>query len=355
MSVFNISGENIGTTQEDLETTFLELVASGEINLGAQIGATLSYNLTNAWTTNANTAYISFLTRYKQLANKAVPFFISTDQHGAGVEQHRWANNVDADGVNFANMNLGDTVTDYFNYSQLNAMMGRTKQVKNYISITGNHDALYRGDDVPTIYDLTKDFLSTYDRIVTDSHNSSYVVYDNAHDVKYVVVDNYTDVGITKETLTNNALTGELADWLIDEFARDECDIVYVQHWMLYAPSSVYAYRNGTKCTDGIGGSQTLRTLVTARKNKTSGSVTDSNGVSHSYDFSNCQHELLCALHGHQHEEMYATLDGLLCYVADWYGNNGSCVFGLIDKANGKLRIWKFDSTVTYDELVLDL
>ena len=57
----------------------------------------------------------------------------------------------------------------------------------------------------------------------------------------------------------------------------------------------------------------------------------------------------------HEHDEVYATLDNLLCYVADWYGNNGSCVFGLIDRAGAKLWVWKFDSTQVYDAWGIDL
>lgn len=359
MSIYDVNGNVISSGGGgDVKETFLELVADGEINLGSAIGATLAYNgLTDAWITNATTAYNSMLARYTELANGSIPFFISTDQHGFGtnLEQHRWVNNIDADGMNMANINLGDTVQDYFAKSIMTTAIGRTKQIKNYISVVGNHDALWRGNDVPSVHDMTRFFHSTYDREITTGANSSYTVIDRKHAVKYVIVDTYSNVGVTQGNLTNDQLTGDLADWLITELSDDTRDIILLQHWMLYAPARVYTYRNGNPCTDGIGGIQALRGLVTARKNKTSGTVTDKDGVSHSYDFTGCAHELLCALHGHQHEEMYATLDNLLCYVTDWFGNNGSCVFGLVDRASEKLRIWKFDSATTYDELVLDL
>lgn len=357
MNIYDKNGTLIDMS-DDVENAFKELVASGEINLGAAVGATLACNnLTDAWITKATAAYNSMLARYIELANGAIPFFISTDQHGFGtnLEQHRWVNNIDVDGMNIVNINLGDTVYDYYAESTLATALGRTKQVKNYISVVGNHDALWRGDDVPTVYDMTRFFHSTYDREITTGANSSYTVIDRKHAVKYVIVDTYSNVGVSKNNLTNDQLTSDLANWLISELSDDTRDIVLLQHWMLYAPARVYTYRNGNPCTDGIGGIQALRELVTARKNKTSGSVTDKDGVAHAYDFTGCNHELLCALHGHQHEEMYATLDNLLCYVADWYGNNQSCTFGLIDRANEKLRVWKFDSTATYDELVLDI
>lgn len=356
MSVYDINGNNIGASNSDIESAFIELVASGDINLGAQVGATLAYyGLPDAWVTNATTAYNSMHDKYVDLANGAIPFFISTDQHSGGLEQHRWANNIDSDSVNFANINLGDTVYDVYSENQLDSALGRTKQVKNYIGVVGNHDAWWNGTDVPTEHALTKYFHSTYDREITTGANSSYTVIDRKHKVKYVVIDTYSAVGVSKGRVDNDKLTSDLADWVIAELSKDDYDIVILQHWMTYASTQVYQYRTGAKCTDGIGGIQALRGLVTARKNKTSGSVTDKDGVSHSYDFTGCQHDLLCALHGHQHEEMYATLDNLLCYVADWYGNNKSCTFGLVDRANEKLRIWKFDSTAVYDELVLDI
>lgn len=356
MSVYDFNGNDIGVTDEDVKQAVIELVSSGEINMGSVVGATLTYSgLSSAWISNAQNAYDSMLARYKNIANGAIPFFISTDQHGRGVEQHRWVNNVDVDGLNIANINLGDTVTDYYNTYQLSSMYGRTWQVKNYLSITGNHDALYRGDDRPTIYDLTRCFQSTRERNVSSRLNSSYTVVAKEHNVKYMMVDNYYDVGITKEALGNSQLTGDVADWLINEFSKDDYDIIYVQHWHLYALPNVYQYRDGTTDSNGVGGSEVLKNLVTARKNKQSGTVTDKDGNVHSYDFTSCTHELLCALHGHEHAEVYATLNNLLCYVSDWYGNYGSCVFGIVDRFNSKLRIWKFNSTSVEDELILDL
>lgn len=357
--IYDINGNSLssGVTPEEVTAAFTEAVAEGDINLGSQIGATLSYNnLTQAWLTNASSAYALMKASYKSLANKGIPFFISTDQHGSGLEQHRWANNIDSDGVDFANINLGDTVDDYFNHTELTSARSRTTQVKNYISITGNHDALWSAtSQVPSVFDLTHYFHSTFDRSVTDKVNSSYTVVDAEHLVKFLVVDNYYNVGTTQGSLGSDQLPGNVTDWLIKEMSKDDYDLVYLQHWMLYAPANTYKYRDGTADTNNIGGPQALRSLVTARRNKTAGSVTDMDGVAHSYDFTGCQHDLLCALHGHEHAEVYATLDNLLCYVADWYGSNGSCVFGLIDRGSRKLYVWKFDSTAVYDPFVMNL
>ena len=345
-------------TPEEVSTAFREAVAEGDINFGIQIGATLPFNnLSQAWQDNATSAYNSLKAAYKAIANNGIPFFISTDQHGRGLEQHRWANNIDIDGVNFASINLGDNVVDLFNYSGLQGYRHRTEQVKNYISITGNHDAWWGiADNIPTAFDLSHYFHSTFRRTLTTGNNSSYTVNDAEHQVKFLVVDNYTNVGVVFGQQPGSAsLSGDLADWLIKEMSKDEADLVYLQHWMLYAEQQVYKFRDGTADTNIIGGSQTLRSLVTARRNKLAGSVTDMDGVSHSYDFTGCSHDLLCALHGHEHDEVYATLDNLLCYVSDWFGNDKTCVFGLIDRGARTLTIWKFDSTAVYDPFVMNL
>ena len=362
MSIYDINGNNIGASSSDIEDAFMGLVASGEINLGSQVGATLTYNnLTSAWIANATSSYNSMKARYKELSNESIPFFISTDQHSGGLEQHRWVNNIDADGIEMANINLGDTVLDTFSASALTSWAGRVKQVKNYIGIVGNHDSVKSsnaGTDanlIPNVYDLTRLFNSTYDRTVVDGEHASYVVIDNEHNVKYICSDNYVH-GDNGVLTSNMELSANYCDWLISELSKDDYDVVFLQHWTIHSTGSHNEYTNRSGSTvPNITGAAQIRVALAGRKAKSNGTITDIDGATHAYDFRNMKHSLLCALTGHWHEECYAKLDGVLCYSADWVGNNRSCVFGLIDRANDKLRIWKFDSTATYSELVLDL
>jgi hypothetical protein len=91
------------------------------------------------------------------------------------------------------------------------------------------------------------------------------------------------------------------------------------------------------------------------RKNNRSGTITDSSGVEHSYNFSNCKTELLVSLHGHSHEELYLQEENMLSYSADWYGNGNAnrCTFGLIDRMNSKVIFWVFDNTGCWEPLEL--
>ena len=357
MSIYDYQGNEISGSGggSDIKQAFLELVASGEINLGSQIGATLAYNTQNlneAWHTNAEIQYNAMKAKYKELANYAIPFFISTDQHNGYVEQHRWANNIDKDGINFMNINLGDTVQSVYSETTLDSVLARTKQVKNYVGVVGNHDA-NNPDGQPSVYDLTRYFFSNYSRVNILGDSDSYSFVDGEHRVHCIVSDQYLR---RNGTYSNDVLSSAYCDWLISELSRDKYDIVFIQHWMIYATRGTYKYRDGTaQSTDNIGGPPPLRTILADRKARRGGSITDENGGTHSYDFSNCKHTILCCLHGHQHEEIWAKLDGVLCYAADWFGNNRLCTFGIIDRLNNKLHIWKWTNQQTYALFSMDL
>mgnify|MGYP006877979914 CR=1 FL=1 len=115
MSLYDING-NIVTnniSDEDIKKALISAIASGEVNLGNSVGATLSLNSLDAnWQTNAETVYNNLLTEYKKIPNDGIPIFITTDQHGRGIEGNRFINNIDTDGMEITNINLGDTVTD---------------------------------------------------------------------------------------------------------------------------------------------------------------------------------------------------------------------------------------------------
>ena len=77
------------------------------------------------WTEKAKTAYNMMTAK---MDDNSIPFFISTDQHGRYtrvLEPSRVVHNFET--VGLTNINLGDTVTDYFNYNELNSMKSRAK------------------------------------------------------------------------------------------------------------------------------------------------------------------------------------------------------------------------------------
>lgn len=361
MSLCDINGNTIPTggsiSSSDIKTALIGAVADGTVNLGSTIGATLSYTSpSTSWETNAETAYQALLTAYKKVPNSAIPFFITTDQHGRGVEPNRWLNNQDKDGMNMLNINLGDTVTDVFNLTELNNVLARSKQIKNYVSVVGNHECKY-GSEIMSNYDLCRTFVSTnLVKHMNPSPSNSYAIIDDLHNVKYIVLEEYVMNADGKGF--ERGLTAETTEWLIHELSEDDgYDIVLLKHWFLTLPNGgLYVDRNGTQDTASASGYLgELTTLFINRKNKTAGTYIDIDGVSHSYDFTNCKTDLLCALHGHEHLETYGYADKLLCYCADWLGSEYNCTFGLIDRESNKLRVWVFDKTSVLEEFSMDL
>ena len=88
--------------------------------------------------------------------------------------------------------------------------------------------------------------------------------------------------------------------------------------------------------------------MLAARKNRSSGVLTDSEGVAHPYDFSNCKGSFLLTLHGHHHSEGYETRDGITEFLFQSMlydnkdGSEAPCFyFALIDTKDNTLKVWK--------------
>lgn len=358
MALYDRSGKEITTGAElsssDIKTALVGAVADGTVNLGSVVGATLSYTSpSEAWETNAETTYQNLLTAYKNVPNSSIPFFVSTDQHGRGMEQHRWLNNRDSDGLNIININLGDSVMDVYNAETMNGILARTKQIKNFCGVVGNHDCKYGAEEVSQ-YVLSNCFTSTKDKRMIENQRVCYSFLDNVHNTKFIVVEPYDTAGITSG-MPHPYISPVVAEWLIGEMSvKDGYDIVICIHEPCYKTSKTRTDSEETTYSNEKE-KLSLWDLLLARKNKASGTYTDDSGESHSYDFANMESDLLCTLHGHTHEELYSVADGLTGYACDWYGNNNCCTFGLIDRENNLLRIFKFDSTAVYDVLEIPI
>ena len=351
-------------TDEQIRAAYISAVSSGAINIGANIGATMAYTTPNAaWEGYAEPAYQAMLEAYKEHPNSCIPFFISTDQHGRGVEAHRYVNNIDVDGMNIVNINLGDTVQDYFRLDTLNGVLSRIKQVKNYIGVVGNHDVWTKYMETCNNYDLCRIFTTTNFQKRTGGMQDFYSVIDTYHNAKFIALCPYYPTGSTENPGTdgNVFLYGayskygtEQIRWLIDELSLDDgYDIVILQHQTF--KGTTFTDRSGNSGTaDAVGRSDSVWQMLKDYNNRSSGTITDSDGVSHTYDFTGAKGKVLCSLHGHHHHEWYGK-DEILSYVADWYGNGWSCTFGLIDRVDQKLNIFKFDYTQTMEALEIDL
>ena len=93
----------------------------------------------------------------------------------------------------------------------------------------------------------------------------------------------------------------------------------------------------------------TLDQMLIDRKNKASGTVKDSYGNVHSYDFTGCNSDLLCCMSGHEHRDKYMWHNGNIpVYLFDAYAyQNHPFYFVNVDRTNQRMNIWKIDDTPT--------
>lgn len=310
--------------------------------------------ITEKWQLKATTAYNLLLDEYKKVPNSGIPFFISTDQHGAGMEQHRFVHNMDKDGMNLLSLNLGDTVQNKMIFAELDAALERVKDVKNYISVPGNHD--YSGWQNVTKnpkYDINRYFIAnSFQRHMFGEDDDSYVVYDTLHDVKIIALDDYKLDGTT--ILKSNSFNTKSMERIILELSKDDYDCMFIFHQPF---ESIMQSRTGSQVNYERPAAVTaFANMLKARKNKETGTITDRNGNVHNYDFTNCKKDLLCVFNGHEHAEVYSTDRSLVSYAApNCSSSEFNCVFGLIDRVNNKLKIWKFNRYNNTDLLEIPL
>lgn len=343
MAIYDKSGNEIfsGVSNEQIRLAFANALVDGTIKVLSHVGDTLGLNTANYPKNNMDTAYASLLAAYKA-SPTGIPFFIHSDQHGRGMEIQRYANNLDVDGMEYANINGGDSCVDTYGKTALEYVHNRIRLVKNYLAVPGNHDYKPSSETIsPFVIRQAFGATNLESRFITTSDLCCYVAYQPCHTVKYICLDLYDQRGVVSG-MAHPYVNAEVADWLIRELNRnDGYDIVVIMHepqWITYKDRSSESYSTSTN-------SSALFALLLARRNRSSGTFTDNESKTHSYDFTDAENELLCVFSGHQHAELYSDADGLTVYAQDWAGNNKyGGTFGLIDRDNDLLRIFRFDA-----------
>jgi predicted phosphodiesterase len=322
------------------------------IQEGGNSGNTeLDYNGVSAnWTANAETSYNAMMSEIKKLSYSGVPFFIQTDLHGRSNAPARWLHNKNK---LVKNINLGDIVTDYYNDGENERYRNSALPVDNLITVFGNHEACMKGSAIPTSHGLNYHYTDTTKGKRIVNQYGFFTHYDDDYNVKYLIVSPY----YMNEDGTRDGveIRTDQMEWLLSELAADDgYDVVLLMHQLW---TDTYISRNGTlqSWADAPVVLENMWSVLKDRKNNRSGTITDSSGVEHSYNFSNCKTELLVSLHGHSHEELYLQEENMLSYSADWYGNGNAnrCTFGLIDRMNSKVIFWVFDNTGCWEPLEL--
>ena len=357
--IYDVNGNAIGAMSDDaVASAFLRCVNDGKVQIGQSIGTTLSVgSVYSDWAANAETAYNALLEEYKAIPSIGIPFFVSTDQHGSSLmmEFNHWLNNRDKDGMEMLNINLGDTTTDAYYNSFFEEVALQIAKVKNYIGVVGNHE--YKIGE-PINENLLNQCFRTTDlpMIHAPCTGVNYKVIDGRRFLKILVLSEYVlDPTKTSGSAWNGGFESDTAEWLIKELSsNDGLDVLILKRWPDCTTYRLRGEETETAEAENAAGSYhyNLWTMLKARKAKASGTFTDIDGNSHSYDFSQCETELLCTLHGHTHREQYSIADGLTAYSSDRLAVS---IFGLIDRENSVMKIWKFDRTQVYDVLELPI
>ena len=297
---------------------------------------------------------------------RKIPIIVSCDQHG-----RRNPGIFNFIGKTFSLhdvskvMNLGDTCSGEWKDSDLNRPLLSCATLESWcesikaipfskrLDVYGNHDAWYydgysvEGNPIGTRYPSTMHHLDQYFRNIYARRNNNHgwgAIYDDYFNVKYVIVTGFEfkDGGAGQKIRT-----AQMA-WLIEELEKnDGYDVVIVSHVPLRVDPAQMITPTADSYADGVYHVSELDTdaLFAARKTGGTGTVIDSDGVEHTYDFTNCQNPILCSLHGHTHEDVYLYLnDSLLVNAFDWFDDN-TFFLVLIDRVNRQLNVWKIETT----------
>lgn len=324
-----------------------QLKATVRDMLGENLGA---IRMMGAWNANAEKAYKLMDEKRSEAGEDAIAWFIHSDQHGRLVPVSKWVERKDK---SVKSITLGDVVTDYFNEKELKAFHKMMAPVDNKICVYGNHDIVTKSDEQANYDDLFAWFEADGKKAQTT--HGYFSVVDDTKRVKYLVISPYAlDPQAGSSALSVKIGTQQMA-WLLGEMgSADGCDIVILMHQLF---TDTHTDRNGVQQTfaDAPPILENLWNVMKDRENKRSGSITDSDGVVHTYDFTQTQTDILCSLHGHAHGELMLTEEGMTAYVSAWLGDEYNCSFALLDRDQNEMYIWRFDKTGVYDMLTLQI
>lgn len=311
--------------------------------------------ITQAWLDNAQTQRDAVKAIYQQSAD-AIPFFIQTDGHGRYNEGNKGCHNLAEPVMRYIpNIMLGDYAS-YYNDGADPTNHARTKQgITNYLPVMGNHEFLRSNTDDP-IADMTimVPSFTTSASVLGSQTYGYYKVLDDTYNVKWLVGQPHTPDANVSAGFTTKFSSEQFA-WYIDEMEADDgYDIIVLNH----EPFAGTYYRVATDDTVTYTSQNlNLTGILADRRLKRSGSFTDVDGVTHTYDFTGCTSKVLAVFFGHIHKIMTGSVEdnGIASFTGRDMTNAGDCAYGIIDRDGGKLYIFPFNRTTLGTTIVLDL
>lgn len=343
------------------------------VNLnGEALGGTSDYNEYNSDFEKAILDARNLWSAEYREDESIVPLLLQTDEH-----RHYYASNKPTFdylgkaikwGEVSSNINLGDTCGAIYNLTDLNAMVTTLSAIpKNrQIHVVGNHDVwATKKDGSAYSYSITDQFdtlTSQYfehsawsDKYVYDNRGNV-SVYDHNHKVKYCILGCWyygnTDTEENQPYHSHRIPTDCMNYWLDMLSEVTDHDLIVLSHiqplngtYNLTYPQ-VDGNAERTESTRLAGNSTLafsfdLGQLISDRKNKRAGSITDADGIVHNYDFTKCTSDILCWLSGHSHVDYNTIVDGVPVIVFDAYGYDAEPFFMVNVRRNGSVNVWK--------------
>ena len=302
-----------------------------------------------------------------------VPLIVHADQHGrlnASNTLFPYLSKAVTWSDVSACIGMGDTanysVTSFQNMETCLSGIPKNKQ----INIWGNHDTWYGSvnDNI-----LQEEHLTALNTCFDNSNyngNHKYNDYgiesmiDEDRKIKYVVIGGWEydhDLG----GYSHYNIGSESMNYIIQMLsANDGYDIVILSHVQPFKTQTASSWicppvEEGTQgggggMSVGVGTvvnqyDTSIDQMLIDRQNKASGTVKDSYGNEHPYDFTGCTTDILCCFAGHEHCDKYMWQnDNIPIYLFDAYAyDNHPFYFVNIDRTKERLNIWKVDDVPT--------
>lgn len=306
-----------------------------------------------------------------------VPYVLHTDQHNNLTTDQGLAISIFqylGVALNWSEISacigLGDVDLVKANYTKMNDVLSYVPRAKR-IDIWGNHDLWNNSTTVDSQFVIDFDTVYPYfnnENYGDESHayNHKGIEYhiDQARKIKYICIAGW-EVDSALGGNSHYNITSDSMDGIIDALEmEDEYDIVILAHCSPVQHGHRYDIGEPTDSGDALYDQPVLVSedagvtspvvvgvdidgLIESRNAKTSGSVNDSYGNTHAYDFTQCNGNIVCILVGHGHQDRlgYSPNEGIPTIMYDAYAyETHPFYFANLDRSNGTVDGWKITS-----------
>ena len=314
---------------------------------------------------NLDATYLSNLKiAYNLLMDKCsykydiIPLIVTTDQHRRYSESqlkgvYRFiSDKVDMQSISKV-LNLGD-MTDDGTIAELTNVLDCVNllPLEKQVNVWGNHDY---GNDASQEQAWVREYFKNDHTARYGGGNGYFVAYDNIYNVKYVCLNDWEHVGSAEGVHYYGSVSTEQIEWAIKELSKnDGYDVILCSHNAWVSTGVTWYDQDNNRWVENYDRSTESQwehesdvladwlQLLSYRKNKKSGTFTDCLGVTHSYDFSDCENDLIMSLHGHWHDDFYKHLENsITMYEFDCFKELYAVHFCYIDRKNKKFGVIK--------------